>query len=84
MYLHSCQVKGLKQATMISTIGAFLMAVGVIVIVINIIITSVKNVKVGNDPWGDGRTLEWAIPSPPPYYNFKQTSTCSWIRCILD
>lgn len=22
--------------------------------------------------WGDGRTLEWAIPSPPPFYNFKQ------------
>ena len=31
-----------------------------------------KNEKVGNDPWGDGRTLEWAIPSPPPFYNFKQ------------
>ena len=33
---------------------------------------AVKNEKVGNDPWGDGRTLEWAISSPPPYYNFKQ------------
>ena len=42
------------------------MAVAVIVLLINIIITSVKNEKVGNDPWGDGRTLEWAIPSPPP------------------
>ena len=26
-----------------------------------------------NDPWGDGRTLEWAIASPPPFYNFAQT-----------
>ena len=25
--------------------------------------------KVGADPW-DGRTLEWSIPSPPPFYNF--------------
>jgi len=24
------------------------------------------------DAWGDGRTLEWAIASPPPEYNFKQ------------
>jgi cytochrome c oxidase subunit I len=24
----------------------------------------------GNNPWG-ARTLEWMIPSPPPYYNFK-------------
>ena len=31
-----------------------------------------KNERVGNDPWGDGRTLEWALPSPPPFYNFKQ------------
>ena len=35
--------------------------------------TSVKNVRVANDPWGDGRTLEWAIQSPPLYYNFTQT-----------
>lgn len=64
--------QGYNLSNMISTVGAFLMAVGVIVMVVNIIITSVKNVKVGNDPWGDGRTLEWAIPSPPPFYNFKQ------------
>ncbi|MGG4266468.1 cytochrome c oxidase subunit I [Peribacillus simplex] len=64
--------QGLESGNMISTIGAFLMAFAVIVMVINIIMTSVKNEKVGNDPWGDGRTLEWAIPSPPPFYNFKQ------------
>ena len=49
------------------------MAIGMIVLVINIIITTVKNKRVGNDPWEDGRTLEWAIPSPPPFYNFAQT-----------
>ncbi|MGD6841881.1 cytochrome c oxidase subunit I [Bacillus infantis] len=65
--------QGLETGNMISTIGAFFMAVAVLILLINIIITSVKNVKVGNDPWGDGRTLEWAIPSPPPFYNFKQT-----------
>lgn len=65
--------QGWDTQNFISTMGAFLMAAGVIVLLINIIITSVKNVKVGNDPWEDGRTLEWAIPSPPPFYNFKQT-----------
>ncbi|MBS4189086.1 cytochrome c oxidase subunit I [Bacillus sp. FJAT-49705] len=64
--------QGLDTGNFVSTIGAFLMAAGVIVILINIIMTSVKNEKVGNDPWGDGRTLEWAISSPPPFYNFKQ------------
>ena len=65
--------QGWDTGTMISTVGAFLMAIAVIILVINIIITIVKNEKVGNDPWEDGRTLEWAIPSPPPFYNFKQT-----------
>ncbi len=64
--------QGLNTGNLISTIGAFFMAFSVIVLLINIIVTSVKNKKVGNDPWGDGRTLEWAISSPPPYYNFKQ------------
>lgn len=64
--------QGFETANMISSVGAFFMAVGVIVLLINIVLTSVKNKKVGNDPWGDGRTLEWSIPSPPPFYNFKQ------------
>ncbi|PPA72173.1 cytochrome c oxidase subunit I [Jeotgalibacillus proteolyticus] len=64
--------QGLDMPNLISTVGAFFMAVAVIVLLVNIVITQVKNVRVGNDPWGDGRTLEWAIPSPPPFYNFKQ------------
>jgi cytochrome c oxidase subunit I len=36
-------------------------------------VTTARNERVGNDPWEDGRTLEWAIPSPPPFYNFAQT-----------
>jgi cytochrome c oxidase subunit 1 len=64
--------QGFETANMISSIGAGLMGVAIIVLVYNIVITSVKNVRVGNDPWEDGRTLEWAIASPPPFYNFKQ------------
>lgn len=65
--------QGWNTANFISTIGALLMAIGFIVMVINILGTVIKNKRVGNDPWGDGRTLEWAIPSPPPFYNFAQT-----------
>lgn len=64
--------QGLDTGNLVSTIGAFLMAVGVIVLVLNIILSFVKNKKVSNDPWGDGRTMEWSLSSPPPYYNFKQ------------
>lgn len=64
--------QGLDDGNLISTIGAFSMAIAAVILVINIIITSFKNKKVGNDPWGDGRTLEWTVSSPPPYYNFKR------------
>src|SRR5699024_9504492 len=37
----------------------------------NIIHTAKKGEIASADPW-DGRTLEWTIPSPPPYYNWEQ------------
>ncbi|GIN91499.1 cytochrome c oxidase subunit 1 [Siminovitchia terrae] len=64
--------QGLTTGNMISSIGALTMAVAVIVLLINVVITAVKGEAVANDPWGDGRSIEWAIPSPPPFYNFKQ------------
>ncbi|YCA44657.1 cytochrome c oxidase subunit I [Bacillus sp. JZ8] len=65
--------QGWNTANLISSIGAVFMAVAVLVLVINIIKTSISKHQVDGDAWGDGRTLEWAIPSPPPEYNFKQT-----------
>jgi len=64
---------GLNELNFISTIGALLMGVGTILLVINIIITNSKPKTASNDPWEDGRTLEWTIPSPAPEYNFAQT-----------
>ncbi|MFD1038747.1 cytochrome c oxidase subunit I [Virgibacillus byunsanensis] len=64
--------QGLDFGNLVSTIGAFFMAFGVIVFLINVIYTTVKGEKAADDPW-DGRTLEWATSSPPAFYNFKQT-----------
>lgn len=64
--------QGWNLGNLISSIGAFLMAFGVIVLLINIILSFRKPADAPADPW-DGRTLEWSIPSPPPEYNFKQT-----------
>lgn len=64
--------QGFDMANLISSIGAVFMAAAVIILVINIIVTTAKGEKVGSDPWHDGRTLEWAVSSPPPEYNFKQ------------
>ncbi|KXG10421.1 cytochrome c oxidase subunit I [Anoxybacillus rupiensis] len=65
--------QGLETGNFISTVGAFFMAAATIILLINVVITSVKGEKVSADPWGDGRTLEWAVASPPPEYNFAQT-----------
>lgn len=35
-----------------------------------------KNIDVSGDPW-NGRTLEWSIPSPAPFYNFAITPVVS-------
>lgn len=63
--------EGLDTGNLISTIGAFLMAIAVIVFVINVFYTAAKGEKAPADPW-DGRALEWATASPPVHYNFKQ------------
>lgn len=63
---------GLEEGNLVSTIGAFLMGIGTIVFLINVIVAASKPKNAPADPW-DGRTLEWSIPSPAPEYNFKQT-----------
>lgn len=56
------------------SIGAFIILIGMIVFAVNIV-RSWLGYKAGTvpqepaDPW-DGRTLEWAIPSPTPEHNF--------------
>ena len=58
----------------VSTIGAFVILIGMIVFAVNITRTWL-GYKAGAvpqepaDPW-DGRTLEWAVPSPVPEHNF--------------
>ncbi|PBB05285.1 cytochrome c oxidase subunit I [Salimicrobium humidisoli] len=64
--------QGLATGNLISTIGAFLMAIGTLVFLYNVVYTAIKEPKASADPW-DGRTLEWSLPSAPPFYNFKQT-----------
>jgi len=65
---------GLDVWNMVATIGAFIILIGMLVFAYNIF-RSAKQYKNGEipqaeaDPW-DGRTLEWAIPSPAPEHNF--------------
>jgi cytochrome c oxidase subunit 1 len=56
---------------MIATVGAFTIALSVLVFIVNVIHSLRSGEEAGADPW-DARTLEWMIPSPPPAYNFAE------------
>jgi len=52
-----------------STIGAFVMAVGILVFLANILLSLHSGAVAGDNPWG-AASLEWATTSPPRQYNF--------------
>jgi cytochrome c oxidase subunit 1 len=54
---------------LVATAGALLVAVSILVFLVNAVQSVRRGQRAPADPW-DGRTLEWAIPSPPPAYNF--------------
>jgi cytochrome c oxidase subunit 1 len=62
-------VNDLGLYNMISTIGSFLLGIGVLISVYNVIRSVKVGQRAGNDPW-KGNTLEWFVQSPPPENNF--------------
>ncbi len=62
---------GLSFWNMVSSIGAFVIAISVLVFLVNAIASFRKPKQMEADPW-DARTLEWATSSPPPEYNFEE------------
>ncbi len=54
---------------MLSTIGAYLTAIAAIIFIYMIYKSLTSKETAPADPW-DGHTLEWAIPTPVPLYNF--------------
>jgi len=59
----------LELYNLISTVGSFILAIGVLVTVVNVLRSVKRGVIAGPDPW-KGNTLEWFTPSPPPVNNF--------------
>jgi len=62
---------GLNFWNFVSTIGAFLIALSVLVFLANAVASFRKAKEMVADPW-DARTLEWATSSPPPDHNFDE------------
>jgi cytochrome c oxidase subunit I+III len=61
---------------LLETIGAFILAAGLLLIAFNLIHSRFRGAPAGADPFHGG-TLEWTIPSPPPEYNFAVIPTVS-------
>jgi cytochrome c oxidase subunit I len=56
----------------ISSIGAYITTLGTVVFFIGLILAFMRKQKAAENPWGEGATtLEWTLPSPPPYHCFE-------------
>ena len=60
---------GVSTTNLIASVGAFVLAIGVLAELANLAASYGGGRPVGHDPWG-GSTLEWFALSPPPAHNF--------------
>ena len=61
---------------LISSVGGFMQAFGFGLFAIDIALQRRLGNRSRRDPW-DAETLEWAMPTPPPQYNFASLPTVS-------
>ncbi|MBI3626224.1 MAG: cytochrome c oxidase subunit I [Candidatus Rokubacteria bacterium] len=59
---------------LVSTVGVFILGLGILVFTGAAVASLRAGAPAPADPW-DGRTLEWAVASPPPEYNFAEIPT---------
>jgi cytochrome c oxidase subunit I len=60
---------GWEGFNLVSTIGSYILGIGVVVTVVNCLVSYRSGKRAGNDPW-KASTLEWFTQSPPPENNF--------------
>ena len=68
---------------LISTVGAFILAAGVLLTVANVFWSLRRGRRAGSDPW-KGNTLEWFATSPPPPHNFDVVPTVRSVEPMRD
>lgn len=60
---------GWTAINLVSSIGSFVMAIGLAIVVIEVVLHVITAHRGRRNPWKAG-TLEWAMMTPPPAYNF--------------
>jgi heme/copper-type cytochrome/quinol oxidase subunit 1 len=73
VYTYSADM-GWNTLNMITTIGSFVFAVGMLLLLVNVLRSFRYGAVSGANPW-DAPTLEWSTTSPPPVYNFAVIPT---------
>ena len=67
----------------ISTIGSFILGIGVVVTAVNVLRSLKRGSVAGPDPW-KGNTLEWFTTSPPPVVNFERVPLVRSVEPMKD
>jgi cytochrome c oxidase subunit 1 len=67
-------VPGFQSYHQLSTIGSYILAVGFVIIAINLLHSLFRGRPAPANPWG-GATLEWQTSSPPRHDNFATSPT---------
>jgi cytochrome c oxidase subunit 1 len=62
---------GFDTMNLIATLGSYLIGIATLVFAWNLLTSARRGLVAGPNPWG-AATLEWAMPSPPPVYNFLE------------
>lgn len=60
---------GWSTVNMITSVGSFIFALGILIFIVNMFVSLRRGAFAPANPW-NAPTLEWAVPSPPPVYNF--------------
>ncbi len=60
---------GVDTENLIASIGALVLAIGIVLTLVNAIVSRNSGARAGHDQWG-GDSLEWFAPSPPEPHNF--------------
>jgi cytochrome o ubiquinol oxidase subunit 1 len=67
---------GWQMLFVVAGCGVLIICLGAALMVLQLVVSIWQRKKniAGSDPW-NGRTLEWSVPSPAPFYNFAITPT---------
>jgi cytochrome c oxidase subunit 1 len=74
---------GWDAINLIASLGVLPQILGVLIFVVNIIVSLRRGARAGDDPW-DAWTLEWMTTSPPPEYNFETIPVVTSRRPLWD